>query len=919
MTAPELPWLIRALLRLFPTDFRRRFAHEIVEAISLRSRESAGFDGRPGVVFWAGTALDILSAGLSERSAWLVWRLAGVGGTLRSSARALRRRPLYTSVAILTLSLGLGGAAAMIAVVRGVVLAPLPYENADDIAVVFNDGRTARPDFDPYWPVSQEQYELFAASGQTVSETTWIGRGSTATLLTERTAELVDAAVVAPNFLLFLGATAYLGRVFTQDDAPEAGGVAVISHATWEARFASDPQIVGRILHVDGQDHTIVGVLDEDFRWYGRGSGSQPELWRPPSPGDPSRGYDRSLIVRVQPGRSLEDVRLEFGPNAYEFFTNDGFKDRFTAADAASILSLREHHLGDSIRRIPLLAGGVGLVVLLAGLSVGLLVVGRMAELDKEFDVRQALGASGLSLAGQVAAENALLVFFGTLAGLGVGAVGLQAAVASAPPGIPRLENAALNPGTVTALLPVAGMLFALSGLLPGWRTYRRRLDAAALRQGRGLTRSKAMPRRVMVGTQVASALVLLLGSGILLRSWHALSHQDVGFRAEGVLAARFQLPDDGWTPVADAARPPSDAAQSEPLAVTGSLLAELDELEARLAAVPGVTEVALARHVPLSGRYGGWTPLTPEGWEDRSWEDRPHGTAANWVTPGYFEALGIAATRGRLLTAEDESPGATPAAVVSQPFAELFWPGDDPIGKRFYAYGAHTRPDRSPAVGQHLVTVVGVVPALREQALQESNVTVFLPYRASIAYGRSPPRDIAVILKTSVPPSSLAGETRRTVSDLFPTQPLMRMEPLEDTVRGWVQDTAFLGSLAAAMGAYGLLLALVGVTGVIAIQVNRRAQEVGIRMALGAGKADIYALFGRETALMVGTGLAVGLAAGVGGARLLQAHLYGVEPLDPWTFGSAPIVFMVAALLVTAVVARRAVEVDPTRALSRE
>jgi putative ABC transport system permease protein len=412
---------------------------------------------------------------------------------------------------------------------------------------------------------------------------------------------------------------------------------------------------------------------------------------------------------------------------------------------------------------------------------------------------------------------------------------------------------------------------------------------------------------------------VLLLGSSVMLRSWRALVTEEIGFDPAGVLAATLLLPEALWT---DA---PSSGVGADETAGTPSIRAPFDELQAtldrvrgRLSTLPTVEAVGTARYVPLTGTYGHWSPVRIEGWEDRAWSELPYATSANWVDAGYFRALDIRPLRGRLFSETDVALGAPPVAVVSESFAARFWPNENALGRRFYAHGPHRAADGTLATGAYLVTVVGIVPSQREQALRETNVTAFLPLDPSVMTATPSHRRVAFLIRGTTT-AGLVSPVRDILRDAFPDRPLEMLEPLESRAHVWVRDTAFAASLTSAFGAYGFLLALVGVGGLVAVQVSRRTQEIGIRMVLGARPAQIRYLLGRETVSAVG----LGVVAGVAGAAFLSGAtrhwIYEIQPLDLPSFLGVPLAFALAAGLATMGVSARAAHLQLRDALDEQ
>jgi len=911
---PRLPLPIRILFCLFPTRFRTRFEDELRTSIDALRLDASDDGSRPGTAFWIRTTTDLLGSLLLLRLEEMRRAPEWMATVAHRAIRRLIRRPGYLVTAVLTIGLGVGAATAMVAVTQKVLLAPLPYEEDAEITVVFNDGRSARPDSTPYFPISLDQYREFSASSSTTRATTWVSSRTEGPFIRNGVPEEVPVRQVARNFFEFLGVDAARGRVFTSANTGAVGPPVVLAHGAWRSRFGGDPDVLGRSVRLLGTSHTVIGVLPEDFSWHLPVEAASVEFWIPEVDPAAARFYDRWLLARPAAGRGAEDVRREFAPNAWEHFANDGRKETLTPIQAVTVETLREHVLGNAAARVPVLLSAVGLVLTLATLSVALLALGRVAGSTSELGVRRALGASRGHLMSLVLTETAAGTVLGGGTGLLLGSWGLQFFSDPATTEIPRMSEVGVDPWSVLVVAGICVGLFVVVSVVPLWFAVRVDTARPGARTDSGAGRAGDSTRKLLVGGQVALAVFLLLGSALLVKSWHAMATEDLGYRTDGVLVGAFDLPADAWSVSRVTSEDREDPRTLREL--RPGVRTDLTRLSESLETLPGVQAVALARSAPLTDQYGGWSPVTLEGWEDRSWEEKPHGTAANRVEPEYFEVLGMEPTRGRLLTPEDSREGARPVAVVSESFAALFWPGEDPVGKRFYDPFLLRTEDGSVQWNAQLTGIVGVVPGQRERGIDEPEATAFFPLRPYLRHATSPRSPLSFLVRSSVPPETLADEARQHTALVFPTQPLSRLESLQEAVALETRETAFFGVVLSSFASYGLLLTLVGVVGVIAYEVNRRTHEIGVRVTLGANHSDVLGLLAREVTASVVLGLAIGVSLALATSGLLEAWLYEVQPLDPQVFALVPTAFLAVSLAAALGAARKALRLDPSRAL---
>jgi predicted permease len=803
---------------------------------------------------------------------------------LRFALRSLRRTPTFAASAVATLALGIGAVTTIYSVVHAVLLRPLPYERPSDLAIIWGTIRrdsverrtVSYPDFED-WRRDARAFDAVAAFSESMF--TLDGRDG---------AERIEGEWVSASYFGALGVRPVLGRGFTPaEDAAGAGArVAVLSHELWQARFAGSPSAVGATLRIEGEPTTVIGVMPAGFR----GLGDDAQLWvpfaNPPGgTGTPSILEDRgsrwhNVIARLRPGATLTGAQAELDAISRRLATQYPESNENRGAE---VVALEEELVGGLRRGLMVLLGAVGLVLLMACANTANLLLVRAAAREREMAIRAALGASRARTARQLLVESLVLALIGGAVGalLSLWAVAILARLNPVDlPSFVRLEvsGAALGATSVVVLIVAAAFgVVAIAFASEGRVAESLKAGARAVGAGRAAGRL----RGVLVAAELALAVVLLAGAGLMLRTLAGLRRFDPGFSAEQLVSFRLDL---------------SRAQYDAPRAVAfGANLAE------QVRGLPGVRAVSLSDDVPLDGRSSA-TLLRIEGKEVVS-QGSGIRIYRHRVAPGYFAAMGATLVRGREFTTADDR-GRSRVAVISERMARRFWPNEDPVGGRLRLN------DTTYA------EIVGVVADVKHRALLEAATAdpdVYYPIL------QVPTTTFSLVVRAAGDPAALVAAVRREVTAADRNVPVYDVATMRERVRRETAPARFHTSLLGAFAGLALLLAAVGVYGVMAYAVAQRTREVGIRMALGANAGDVVRLIVGAGARLAAVGLAVGVVAAVMTVRVMAGLLYGVEPTDPATLGAAAAVLAGAALLACWLPARRAGRVEPTVALRAE
>jgi predicted permease len=802
---------------------------------------------------------------------------------LRYTIRTLRKSPGFTAVAVVTLALGIGANTAIFSVVNSVLLRPLPYKDDGRLVVILNNGHN---------PVAPANFIDWRSQNQSFSE---MGAAEywTPNLTGTDNPEKLWALHVTPDIFPMLGVRPLLGRMFLPEEQ-EAGKEheVMLSYSLWQSHFAGNPGIIGRSVALSGETYTVVGVMPRDFK-FAPFWATKAELWSPLALG--SRLTDRGggslrVFARLKPGVTLEQAQAEMagitGRLEREFpGTNQDMQ----------VVSLREKVVGNIRPALLVLLGAVGFVLLIACANVSHMLLARAAARREEIALRTALGAGRWDVFRQVLTESVTLAMLGGGAGLLLAVWGVRVLVALGPSDIPRVETIGVDGHVLLFALGISLFTGLAFGMVPAWSATAVNLSDALKEGKRGSSEGSRRNRLrgLLVGSEFALAVVLLAGAGLMVRSFLALQRVDPGFDPRGVLSMVVSV---AGTEQAAAGH-------------TGNFYQTVLE---KVRAVPGVQSASGINHLPLAGDEWGFRFHIEGRPPERPGEESIATYRA--VFPGYFRTMSIPTLRGRDVTNADNlrSPG---VVVINNYFARRYWPGEDAIGKRV------TFDD--PAKNPSWLTVVGVVKdTARSSWVSPPEEEVFLPYLQNRAYldTPSPPYSyLTLIVRTAGEPESLAPAIRGAIHSLDKNIPLSEIQTMDHVVAEATGQSRFYLILLGAFGTVALVLAGVGIYGVMSYSVSRRTQEIGIRMALGARGRDVLRLVVYQGIIQALVGVAVGLAGALALSCLMAGLLYGTRPNDPATFAAVVLVLSGVAVAASYVPARRATKVDPIVALRCE
>jgi putative ABC transport system permease protein len=794
---------------------------------------------------------------------------------LRYAVRGLRHRPGFAAVAVTTIALGIGANTAVFSVVNAVLLRSLPYRDPASLMLV----REARPDGSlntvsfPNFTDWRKQAGIFRSMA--------LFREERFTLAGRAEPERLSGALVSADFFRVLGLEPAAGRQFSADE-DQAGrdGVAVISHGLWQTRFGGAGDVIGRVLTVDGSPVTVIGVAAAGLR-YPAGV----DIWVPVSRDAADILENRGLhayfvVARLLPGVGPQSAQAELGAVAARLGAEYPASNR---GWGVAVEALQESLVHEVRPTLLVLLAAVGFVLLIAATNVANMMLARAAARRRELSIRTALGASRSRLVRQLLTESVVLALLGGGLGLVLAVWGVDALLALGPEGLLRGRAAAVDGPVLVFTLVISVLTSLIFGLVPAVHAARQAPEAALREDGRaagGVERQRT--RRLLVVAEIALSLLLMFGAALMVQSFLRLQSVDPGFEARGVVTARLSV--------------------SPGAADTAHVIGFYRDVVQRVAAMPGITAAAAVSYLPL-GREGARYRFSVQGQPPVEPQLRP-GADFYAVTPGYFGTLGIPLLQGRDLGPQDrwDAPG---SVVINESIARRFWPGQSPIGTRL-TFG-------EPAEGAWL-TVVGVVPDVKQRSLAgETRPQV---YAAEAQVGMS---DMALVARTSLDPVTFAPAIREIVRELDKEVPVSEIRTLDDLRNASISTDRFRTLMISIFALVALVLAAIGVYGVIAYGVAQRSRELGIRMALGARRTEILRLVVQDGMLPVLTGMAVGVLGAMGLSRLIGSLLYAVEPLDPPTFAAVSALIGIVALAACLLPARRATRVDPMRALRSE
>jgi len=804
---------------------------------------------------------------------------------LRYGARMLRKQPGFSLIAVLTLALGIGANTAIFSVVNAVLVKPLLYPHSDLVVQIWQTNPRANrwgewisyPAFVDY----RRQNRVFEDIG---AYRTWLWN-----ITGGDHPEVLRGARVTSNLFSVLSVQPMLGRSFLpEEEQPGRNQVVILSYGFWQRRFGSDPALVGKTVTIDGLNHTVVGVMPPGFDLPYNVSSAvfASDAWIPP--GDDPELEDRGspnyrVLARLKPGITIQQAQANIEAIAL------GLAEQYpeNREMSATVVGLQQNLVKEARPTLLLLLGAVGFVLLIACANVANLQLTRTTARQKEAAIRLALGASRLQLIRQLLTESMLLALLGGAAGLLLAVWGVEFLVRLGPD-IPRLQDTSIDPRVIsfTLVLSLAtGVIFGMAPAFQGSRidlneTLKESGIRAPAGSGRGRTRS------LLVITEMALALMLLISAGLFIQSFMRLQKVDPGFNPHGVLTAYIMLPSSKYT------EPRRQAAFFK-------------EVINRIEALPGVEAVGGASSMPLTGTNdAGYFRI--EGIPERRAGDPLIEAEQPKITPGYIRAMEIPVLMGRSFNWADNE-NSPQVVVVSEALVQLYWPNEDPIGKRL---SINNDSDGKPVWRQ----IVGVVKDVKHDGLaKQPRPVIFSPL---LQY---PVPYTILAIRTHTDPSSLSPAIRRAVTAVDSEQPIFRINTMERFISDSVSDSRFQTQLLTVFAAVALALAAVGIYGVVGYSVNQRTHEIGIRLALGARQRDVLKMVVKQGMELATTGVVIGLAGAFALTRLMKDFLFGVNASDPLTFGVIALILTLIALLACYFPARRATKVDPLVALRYE
>jgi putative ABC transport system permease protein len=799
---------------------------------------------------------------------------------LKTGFRQLRMSPGFALLAILTMTLGIGANVALFSVVHAILLKLLPYKEADRIARVWMDNRRLQMKEDWASWLNYQDYKRLGTSFEQMGGFVLSG----ANLTSDGEPESVDGISAESEIFAILGVAPTRGRLFTKEEETAGrDGVWVISWSLWQRRFGGREDVIGKKVQMDGQTATIIGVMPETFRFPNKTT----DFYTPlvvPERAKRRTGYWLQMVARIKPGARMEAVQSEMdlvGKQLEQQYPSEN------AGYGIFVNPLEKHVVGDTRTPLLVLFGAVGFVLLIACVNVAGLMLARAETRGREVALRSALGAGRGRLITMVMAESASLALIAGVAGLAAGWVGLKLLVAMAPADLPRLSEVTLNGPVVLFALAATLLTSFLSGLAPAFRLAKMDLNAALREGGRTLAGSHGAERTraQLVVAECMLAIMLLAGAALLLRSLSNLNSVDPGFRVQNVLTMNVSASRTKW----------EDRTQ------VGAFHHQLME---KLRSVPGVTGVTEIGNLLLSDTPNSGTftledrPPFPEAEQIEATTDR--------VAPNFFDVMQVKLKYGRKFDDRDgaESPR---AIIVNETFAQRYWPGQDPTGKRM-VFG---RPDPN---NPNWITIVGVVSDMHRRGLHRpARLETFLPSTQGVG------RRMQLLITADSHPLRLTSAIRGEIKSLDSSAPVTLVSTVEDELGVSLAGRRFQTLLLSMFAGLALVLAAVGIFALIFQTVARRTQEFGVRMALGAQSGDVVAMVVKRGMLLVGVGVLLGVAGSLALARVVQGLLFGVSAVDPLSYLAAALVLGGFGLVACWLPATRATRVDPVEALRHE
>lgn len=875
-----MTWLHR-VLSLFKNFFRRgRVERELDEEMRahlgmlIDENVAAGMtlrDAHKAARVELG-GIDLVKA--SVREVRMGAMLEHVWQDTRYGIRMLRRNPGFTAVAVVTLALGIGANTAIFSVVNGILLRPLPYQDPARLVMMWHNNTKEHKSQD--WMAYQTLLDLREEnkSFQDVAGMTLQWRFG---LATEEGQETLQGYWVSASFFSLLGVEPFRGRAFLpEEDKPGGAPAVIVSHRLWQNAFGADPNILGRTITIDNHPAPVVGVMPAGFKFV-----DDADLWAPLAQNPFFARGPRSVrvvsaIARLKPGVTLPEARTEMEAIAGRLA--QAHPDTNAGLDV-NVIQLQEQIVGKVRPALLVLLGAVGFVLLITCANMANLLVARASARETEIAVRIALGAGRGRIVRQLLTESVLLSLVGGAAGLLLALGGLRLLRSAGPAALPRVQEISIDGSVLGFTLAASVLTGILFGLLPAFQILKASLRDSL--KGSRATQPGGRTRSVLVVTEVALALMMLIGAGLMIRSFSRLMHVDPGFNPDHLLTLQMDVG-------------PAYGPRPE------RRIALYHEMFERLEALPGVKSAGGVTRLPLGA--GSSTKLEIEGRPVAAGEEPE--IEFRRASTHYFQAMGIPLRDGRTFT-ERDGPGAPTVAVINEAAAERFWPGENPIGRHVRFFGDSDGP---------WFTVVGIVGDVKHFGLD-----LQAPGELYMSFDQGPPGGPRIAIRTSIDAASLIPAVRNELRAIDKQMGISQVETMDDIVSKSTADRRFQALLLGAFAALALILAAVGIYGVMAYGVAQRTHELAIRIALGAQTVDVFRLVVGQGMRLALIGVAAGLAGAFGLTRFLRTLLFELEPTDPITFAVVSVLLALVALLACYVPARRASRVDPIAGLRHQ
>jgi len=882
----------RALLRLFPAEFRGDFGDDMTATFNDQARDAlAQGDRMAALRLWRDTIAGILTTAPREH-------LDVLRNDVRYALRNLRRNPGFTTVAVIALAVGIGANTAVFSIVNGVLLQSLPYKDPGALVIMFEKWPNTPVD---KFEFSAPDFEIVRSLARSFSGMAAF-RSTTFELSGTMEPQRIVGTRISPELIGVLGAAPAFGRGITADDDRTAARVAVLSHGLWTRAFGRDPGIVGRTIQLDGQGYTVVGVMPENFSFPPRGGGRNAEpadLYLPIAFTPFERGafgmmYNNTVVARLAPGVTFAQARAEIGsmlPTLAERYPP--ILRQLAAAITIPMSGFADEVVGGSRRMILVLMGAVAMVLLIGCVDVANLMLTRAGSRQRELAVRSALGASAPRMVRQLLTEGFVLASLGAVAGGLLAYWTMELLLSLAGTSLPRVESIRFDGRVIAFTVALALVTPLVFGVVPAIRAAVQSTFEALKEGTRAATPGRGRHRLLasLVVAQFALALMLSVGAGLLVRSFIRLLASNPGFRSEHVVTATTTVP------VGRYASGPQ---------VKQFYLRAADATHA----IPGVTANGASTDRPLNIQER--RTFTPDA-SARELPELSRVIAATWTIGSYFEAMGIPLKRGRFFTDAD-GRGGQPVVIINELMANRLWPDQDPIGRQIkWGIAASQSP---------WMTIVGVVGDVKQSAL--GTETIAQTYEPLFQLPDAPRvanfyRTINLVVRSSREPASVLADLRATIQRLDPALPVTNAQALADVVGESVKPQRFSMTVVAAFALIALGLAAIGIYGVLANTVSQETHEIGVRMALGARPSTVvWSVLRRSLALMA-VGVVIGGAGALAITRVMSGLLYEVRPTDAATFATSVLVLAGLAVAASLVPAWRATRVDPLIALRAE